>query len=111
MKDSDQRPPPELAEAIERAANGKARSIVEIDTERYQAFLGDPALSVDQKAEIIEALWSIILAFVELGCGVHPVQQACGKPGTELEHARNSESIGLQSKHRKQPDEEAPALK
>jgi len=50
-----------------------------VDVERYQHLLDDPALSEEQKQQIIEALWSIIVNFVELGFGVHPVQEACGQ--------------------------------
>lgn len=52
---------------------------IEVDVDRYQALLDDPALSAQDKEQIITALWQIIIAFVDLGFGVHPVQQACGK--------------------------------
>lgn len=52
---------------------------VGIDIEKYQAWLDDPDLTDNQKKQIIEALWSIIVAFVDLGFGVHPAQQVCGK--------------------------------
>jgi len=37
------------------------------DERIYQDYLDDPSLSDDQKEEIIHALWTIIIAFVELG--------------------------------------------
>ena len=58
---------------------------VEIDVAKYQAYLDDPALSEDQKEEIIKALWSIMVAFVDLGFGVHPAQEVCGKPASKLD--------------------------
>ena len=32
-----------------------------------------------QKEEFLQALWSIIVNFVELGFGVHPLQEVCGQ--------------------------------
>lgn len=48
-----------------------------IDWELYGEYLEDSDLSGGQKREFIETLWSIVVAFVDLGFGVHPVQQAC----------------------------------
>lgn len=53
---------------------------VEIDVERYDAYLKDSDLSDEQKRELLQALWNVIVEFVSLGFGVHPLQQACGKP-------------------------------
>ena len=36
-------------------------------------------LSDEEKTLFLDTLWSIILSFIELGFGVHPIQQACGK--------------------------------
>ena len=46
---------------------------------RLFPLMDDPAMSKEQKEQVIEALWTIVVSFVELGYGVHPVQQACGK--------------------------------
>jgi len=100
---------PDLVEAINSSASTQAENLVEIDVERYQAYLDDPALTPDQKAKFIGALWTIISAFVELGFGVHPVQLACGKHGTELENKDNSESTGVLSNQGKQQEKDAPA--
>ena len=109
MKDIEATTVSELTEAVEKAASSQAKPSLEIDMARYQAYLDDPALTPDQKTEVIEALWTIITAFVQLGFGVHPTQLACGKTRTELEHAGFSESTEVQLGHSKQPDEEAPA--
>lgn len=47
-----------------------------LDVDYYQTFLDDEDISEDRKLELIETLWQIIVAFVDLGFGVHPVQQA-----------------------------------
>ena len=64
------------------AGNRPARPAVTVDYEKYEHFLETADLSDEQKREFIAALWSIIVAFVDLGFGVHPAQQAektCGK--------------------------------
>tara|TARA_R110002110_G_scaffold415741_2_gene654673 strand:+ start:8163 stop:8459 length:297 start_codon:yes stop_codon:yes gene_type:complete len=50
-----------------------------IDWDAYLPFFEDEDISKEEKHELIEALWSIVVSFVDLGFGVHPVQQACGK--------------------------------
>jgi len=62
---------------IRKAFNKPARPIVGVDVEKYKAFLDDPALTEVQKEEFLQALWSIIVSFVELGFGVHPLQEVC----------------------------------
>lgn len=48
-----------------------------IDWEDFAHHLQDSDLSDEQKREFIETLFEIMLAFVDLGFGLHPVQQAC----------------------------------
>ncbi len=50
-----------------------------IDWDSYLPFFEDEDISDEHKRELIEALWSIMVNFVDLGFGIHPVQQACGK--------------------------------
>lgn len=50
-----------------------------IDWEAYSVMLEDSDATETQKRELIATLWSIVVAFVDLGFGVHPVQQACGQ--------------------------------
>ena len=59
--------------------DASAKPVVRIDVERYQEYLDGSGMTDDQKQEFLEALWSIIVSFVELGFGVHPVQEVCGK--------------------------------
>ena len=70
---------PDLGRALGLALEGKPERKLEIDVEKNQAYLDDPDLSEAQKEEIIAALWQIITAFVDLGFGVHPLQEAGGK--------------------------------
>lgn len=54
-----------------------------IDWALYEGTLKDSGLSEAEKREFLEALWSIIVSFVDLGFGIHPLQQAgdqnCGQ--------------------------------
>ncbi len=47
-----------------------------LDVDYYQSFLDDTDIPEDKKRELIETLWSIVVSFVDLGFGVHPVQLA-----------------------------------
>lgn len=51
-----------------------SRRVITVDVKQYEAWLDSTDLTPAQKAEFIEALWSIVMAFVELGFGVHPLQ-------------------------------------
>ncbi len=48
-----------------------------IDYDLYARFLEDSGMSDAQKKEFIETLWSVIVSFVDLGFGMHPLQQIC----------------------------------
>lgn len=64
------------------ASREDGQSVVTVDYERYEHFLEDTDLSETQKREFLEALWRIVVGFVDLGYGVHPVQsvrETCGK--------------------------------
>ncbi|MGJ8530094.1 hypothetical protein [Maritalea sp.] len=111
MKDVETNSIPDLAAAIEKAASQQPSNHLEIDLERYQGYLDNPSLTPEQKTEFLEKLWIIVSAFVELGFGVHPVQQACGKHGTELDPKANSESTGIEPEIDTQHQEtDAPAI-
>ncbi|WP_208348946.1 hypothetical protein [Pseudaestuariivita rosea] len=64
-----------------------------LDWEAYLPLLEDEDIPDDQKRELIETLWSIVVAFVDLGFGIHPVQQSCG----ELEDLLANEAPDLVS--------------
>lgn len=61
--------------------NASARPVLTVDVEKYQAYLDESGLSDEQKEEFLRALWSIMVSFVELGFGVHPLQEVCGQNG------------------------------
>jgi hypothetical protein len=64
---------------IFEAFSASARPTLTIDVARYQEYLDGSDLTPEQKEEFLRAVWSIVVTFVELGYGVHPLQEACGK--------------------------------
>lgn len=48
-----------------------------IDYDLYATYLEDSDLTDEQKREFINTLWNIMVGFVDLGFGIHPLQQAC----------------------------------
>ncbi|MAZ18484.1 MAG: hypothetical protein CL535_19430 [Ahrensia sp.] len=59
--------------------DASARPIVTVDVEKYQSFLDESDLTDEQKEEFLNAIWSIVVSFVEFGFGVHPLQEVCGQ--------------------------------
>ena len=76
-----------------------AKRCLEVDVDKYQKYLDDPSLSADQKDEIIRALWSIMIAFVDLGFGIHPIQEACGQVHETLDDQAKGDSNETHTKH------------
>lgn len=68
----------EFNEAVLKGAamKGGNNSRIEVDYELYEAMLDEPGMSQADKRLLIDTLWNIVTSFVELGFGVHPVQQA-----------------------------------
>lgn len=56
-----------------------SRPIVTVDVEKYQHYLDGSNMTDRQKEEFLQALWSVMVTFVELGFRVHPLQEVCGK--------------------------------
>ena len=63
------------------AFSASARPTLSIDVAKYQHYLDESDLTPEQKEEFLQAMFSIVVTFVELGYGVHPLQEACGKDG------------------------------
>lgn len=65
--------------SLAESFDASARPIVTVDVKKYQSWIDDSNLSDEQKEEFLQALWSIVVTFVELGFGVHPLQEVCGQ--------------------------------
>ena len=65
-------------EADNQNTNGppKTRIALTIDWDLYGQFLDGSDLSDAEKREFIETLWFVAVSFVDLGFGIHPLQQA-----------------------------------
>lgn len=65
------------------AGNSQAMPSLGIDWDYYMRLLEESDAPDEQKRELIATLWNIVVAFVDLGFGVHPIQQAsdaaCGQ--------------------------------
>lgn len=85
-----------------------AKPTLSVDVERYQHFLDESDLSEAQKAEFIQSLWNIMMSFVELGFGVHPLQEVCGKDAGTSTLSTDADSDALSLDH-PQDDEDARA--
>lgn len=60
----------------------RERPAITVDVARYEHLLADTDVTDEERAEFLQAMWDIIVAFVDLGFGVHPtqiVQDLCGK--------------------------------
>lgn len=53
--------------------------VLEVDIEKYQSYLDNSDMTDAEKQAFLESLWTIIVNFVELGFGVHPVQEVRGQ--------------------------------
>ncbi|MEL7150579.1 MAG: hypothetical protein AAGK71_07590 [Pseudomonadota bacterium] len=56
-----------------------ARPSLSVDWEVYAAMLEESDLPLEQKKELVETLWSIVVMFVDLGFEVHCSDQICGE--------------------------------
>ncbi len=58
----------------------------------YMRYLEDSDLPDADKQALLEALWRVVSGFVELGFGVHPVQQAQAEAGAYAASCGQSET-------------------
>ncbi len=60
------------------------RAALTIDWDYYLELLKDSDASETEKRELIQTLWSIVVSFVDLGFGIHPLQQAMSDDCAQL---------------------------
>ena len=61
------------------AAPKGARPSLRFDVNDWLAYLEDDDATEDQKVELVETLWSIVLAFVDIGWEVTSAPEICGE--------------------------------
>jgi len=66
-------------EGLSVTFDASAKPFISVDVERYQSYLDDAEMTDEQKEAFLQNMWQIIVGFVELGFGVHPLQEVCGK--------------------------------
>ena len=84
------------------AASSRPLGPITVDWKLYEHHLAASDLTDDQKREFLEALWYILITFVDLGFGIEPVQQvmttAATRPPVRSESpvARRRQDSGLE---------------
>lgn len=86
-----------LSQQFEAAAGKDGKKTLRIDVERYQHMLDKSGLTEAQKRQALEALWSIVVAFVDLGFRIEPLEKNCGKVSAPHLQGAASESGALES--------------
>lgn len=71
------------------------RQSVGIDIDYYQEIIDDPEVSDVRKRELIEIIGAIVINFIDMGFGVHPVQLA-QKDGLIQLDEKDTPSLQLQ---------------
>lgn len=56
-----------------------AQRVITVDVAEYDQYMRDTGMTQEQKEEFLRAMFSIVMTFVELGFGVHPLQQVGGQ--------------------------------
>ncbi|MEA2950937.1 MAG: hypothetical protein QOJ96_457 [Alphaproteobacteria bacterium] len=79
-----QSPCPPIAPAAPNTTIRQAPALT-FDPEEYRHFLADCDWTDAQKDEFTEALWGIVLNFVDLGFDLNPVQKVIDIKGLELD--------------------------
>lgn len=79
------------------------------DVELYRHYFEDSGLTELQQREMLEALWILVVGFVDMGFGIHPVQHVLD--GRKKTLATDS-TTGLDSSrtHKKQSNKAASAF-
>ena len=80
-------------------ANGAAGNpSVEIDLNEFLHHLEEVDATEEEKLQLLGTIANYMIPFVEMGFGIHPVQQACGQVVEEFGDAAKAESDVLDSK-------------
>lgn len=83
-----------------------AKRMIKVDLERYQAYLDETNMTDAQKEEFLQAMWLVMISFVELGFEMHPVQEVCGKDAGSATQSAVGAFDALQSSKPKDENKE-----
>lgn len=68
--------------SVNSAVDAKPPRVLEFDPVRFVHHLESWDASFEEKAAYLEVVWQIVVQFVDLGYGIHPLstaQQSCGQ--------------------------------
>lgn len=86
--------------------NANQRNSLTIDYALYERYLENSDLSEIEKREFLETLWNVIVGFVDLGFGVHPLQETpsegCGQK-LKIDTLSQSKPIDVVDLHNQRP--------
>ncbi|MEM8570362.1 MAG: hypothetical protein AAGG56_05565 [Pseudomonadota bacterium] len=66
-----------------KAIENNSQRALTLDVDLYQSYLDESDLTDDEKQAFLEALWNLVVSFVQLGFGVHPAQDSIAAKYTE----------------------------
>lgn len=96
-------------ESLSNKFDLSTKPTMKVDVERYQKYLDDSDMSAAEKEEFLQTLWQIMMSFVELGYGVHPLQEVCGKDaGTVSGRAKDAMDAVSSGKDEQEEKPERP---
>lgn len=72
---------------------------IQFDAQEFAHFLDESDLTHEQKLEYIRTVWQIVLQFIDMGFGIHPLQQACGSFDEAAVLCGVADSDALKSPH------------
>lgn len=77
---------------------------IQFDARAFAHFLDESDLTESQKLEYIQTIWGIVLQFIDMGFGIHPLQmalgqQACGQFEEAAVLCGEADSDALDSPH------------
>ena len=93
---------------LKPAFDASAKRLLKVDLERYQSYLDDTDMTPAQKEEFLQAMWLIMMSFVELGFEVHPLQEVCGKDGQSGAQSAPDALQSIQPKDEEKEQEPRP---
>lgn len=91
-------------ESLSNKFDLSTKPTMRVDVERYQKYLDDSDMSAAEKEEFLQTLWQIMMSFVELGYGVHPLQEVCGKDAGTVS-GRAKDAMDAVSSHKDEQEE------
>lgn len=70
---------------------------ITLDIELYQSFLDNSDLNEDEREAYLEAIWQVIVGFIDFGLVVKPAQKSCGKSSAASTRGHDPDAALLDS--------------